>query len=229
MDTYDIKKALPALYAPPPGDFSVVEVPELSFLVVDGHGDPNVSPDYAEAVEALFSLSYAVRAVAKSELGRVHTVGPLEGLWSAEDPRAFVDRVKSAWDWTLMISQPSWITPGIVGAGMERAARKPRPGLDRVRFEAYAEGTSVQILHVGSYDSEAPVLARLHDEYLPEHGLTFNGRHHEIYLSDARRTEPAKLRTILRQPVAPSVGGPGNIGPECATARRGDDMASTFP
>lgn len=204
MDAYDIKKALPALYAPKAGDFHVVEVPRLSFLMIDGHGDPNVSPAYAEAVEALFALSYAVRAVAKSELGRVHTVGPLEGLWSAEDPRAFVAGDKRAWDWTMMICQPSWITPDIVETAARQAAKKPRAALDRVRFAPYTEGRSVQILHIGSYDSEAPVLARLHDEYLPDHGLTFNGKHHEIYLSDARRTEPAKLRTVLRQPVAPS-------------------------
>lgn len=202
MDTYDLKKALPALYAPKPGDFHVVEVPDLPFLMVDGHGDPNVSPAYAEAVEALFSLSYAVRAVAKSELGRVHTVGPLEGLWSAEDPAAFVAGDKGAWDWTMMTCQPSWITPDIIETATRRAAKKPLAALDRVRFASYTEGTSVQILHIGSYDSEAPVLARLHDEYLPDHGLTFNGRHHEIYLSDARRTDQAKLRTVLRQPVA---------------------------
>jgi hypothetical protein len=204
MDSYDIKKALPALYAPEPGDFHLVEVPELSFLMIDGHGDPNVSPAYTEAVEALFSLSYAVRAIAKSELGRVHTVGPLEGLWSAEDPRAFVAGDKSAWDWTMMIWQPSWITPDIIETATRLAAKKSRAALDRVRSAPYAEGTSVQILHVGSYDCEAPVLARLHAEHLPRHGLTLNGKHHEIYLSDARRTDPAKLRTILRQPVASS-------------------------
>ncbi len=198
---YDIKKDHAALYAPRAGGFHVVQVPELVFLMVDGHGDPNTSPAYAEAVEALYALSYAVRATAKRELGRVHTVGPLEGLWSAEDPRAFVARDKSAWDWTMMITQPAWITPEIVETATAAARKKKLAALDRVRFAPYTEGTSVQILHIGSYDSEAPVLARLHQEYLPEHGLTFNGRHHEIYLSDPRRTEPAKLRTILRQPV----------------------------
>lgn len=203
MDTYDIKKAFPALYAPKPGDFHVVEVPELSFLMTDGHGDPNVSAVYAEAVEALFSLSYAVRAIAKRELGRVHAVGPLEGLWSADDPRAFVAGDKSAWDWTMMISQPAWITVENIETATKKAQNKALAALDRVRFAPYTEGASVQMLHIGSYDSEAPVLARLHDEYLPEHGLTFNGRHHEVYLSDPRRTAPVKLRTILRQPVAP--------------------------
>ena len=95
----------------------------------------------------------------------------------------------------MMISQPAWITPDIVEAAMRK---KP---VDGVRLAPYVEGTSVQILHVGSYDDEAPVLAALHREYLPEHGFTFNGSHHEVYLSDPRRTEPSKLRTILRQPV----------------------------
>ncbi len=208
MDTYDIKKALPALYAPKPGDFHVVEVPELTFLMVDGHGDPNVTTAYTDAVEALFTLSYAVRAVAKKDLGRVHTVGPLEGLWSADDPTTFVTRDKGAWDWTMMISQPAWISADVVEEArrtmQEKARRKPLPALDRVRPDSLAEGTSVQILHIGSYDAEGPVLARLHDDYLPQHGLTFNGRHHEIYLSGPRRTDAARLRTVLRQPVAPT-------------------------
>jgi hypothetical protein len=203
MDPHDIKKAFPALYAPKAADFHLVEVPELPFLMIDGHGDPNVAPAYVTAVEALYTLAYAVRALAKSELGRVHTVAPLEGLWSAEDPRAFRAGDKSAWDWTMAICQPAWVTADLVDGAMTQARTKGRPALDQVRFRPYAEGTSVQILHLGSYDSEAPVLARLHDEYLPRHGLTFNGPHHEIYLSDPRRTPAARLRTVLRQPVAP--------------------------
>ena len=196
MPSYDIKRALPELYAPTRGGFHVVDVPEIAFLMVDGHGDPNTSPAYTEAVTALYTLSYTVRAIAKTDLGRVHTVGPLEGLWSADDPAVFVTREKSAWDWTMMISQPAWITPDVV-----EAAKRKKKAVDGVRFASYAEGRSVQVLHVGSYDDEAAVLAALHREYLPEHGLTFNGRHHEIYLSDPRRTAPEKLRTILRQPV----------------------------
>jgi hypothetical protein len=202
ISTYDVKKAYPELYAPKGSDFHEVEVPELLFLMVDGHGDPNVSPAYTEAVEALYTLSYGIRAIAKNDLGRVHVVAPLEGLWRADDPRVFVDRDKAAWDWTMMICQPAWITQDVVDDATKKAERRNLPGLGRVRFERFAEGRSIQVLHVGSYDDEAPVLARLHHEYLPEHGLTFNGDHHEIYLSDPRRTEAAKLRMILRQPVA---------------------------
>ena len=201
MQSYDIKKERKDLYAPKPGNFEFVDVPEMGFLMVVGHGDPNTSSAYREAVEALYATSYAVRAVAKTRLGRVHTVGPLEGLWSAQDMEVFRTRDKSAWDWTMMIAQPEWITVEVVDLGLAAAQKKRLPALGLVRFERYAEGRSVQILHLGPYDDEGPTLARLHDEFLPVNGLVPTGRHHEIYLSDARKTQPAKLKTILRQPV----------------------------
>jgi hypothetical protein len=170
--------------------------------MVDGRGDPNTSTAYREAIEALYAVSYAVRAATKTRLGKVHTVGPLEGLWSADDPEVFRTRDKSAWDWTMMIAQPDWITPELVDEALAAARKKHLPSLDLIRFERYAEGRSVQILHVGPYDDEARTLDRLHHEFLPANGLTLKGRHHEIYLSDARKTEPARLKTILRQPVS---------------------------
>jgi hypothetical protein len=201
LQTYDIKKARKDLYAPTPDDFEIVDVPEMAFLMIDGHGDPNTSVAYREAVEALYTASYAVRAAAKTTLERVHTVAPLEGLWSAEDPEVFRTRDKSAWDWTMMIAQPDWITPEMVNEALAAARKKELPALGRVRFERYTEGRSVQVLHIGSYDDEGPTLERLHDEFLPANGLAPTGRHHEVYLSDARKTQPAKLKTILRQPV----------------------------
>ncbi len=211
MESYDIKKERRDLYAPTARDFRVVDVPPLGFLMVDGHGDPNTSVAYRAAVEALYTLSYAVRAAAKARVGRVHTVGPLEGLWSAEDPEAFRARDKQAWDWTMMIVQPDWVSADLVEEAVVIARRKRPAALDRVRFERYAEGRSVQILHVGPYDDEAPTIDRLHRVFLPAHGLAPTGRHHEIYLSDPRRTEPARLKTILRQPVAAVAGAlPGD-------------------
>lgn len=203
MPTYDVKKERKELYSCRPDEFVEVDVPVMQFLMVDGHGDPNTAPEYAEAVEALYTASYGVRALAKQELGRVHTVGPLEGLWSAEDMDTFRTRDKTAWDWRMMIVQPDWITAELVEQALATARRKKDlAALDRVRFETFTEGRCVQVLHVGSYDDEGPTIARLHDEYLPAHGLALRGRHHEIYLSDPRRVEPARLRTILRQPVA---------------------------
>ncbi|GAB2678692.1 GyrI-like domain-containing protein [Thalassiella azotivora] len=201
-DSYDVKKDLRHLYAPRRGVIEVVDVPALRFLAADGHGDPNTSTDYRAVVEALYTASYAVRAVAKAELGRVHTVGPLEGLWSADDVGVFHARDKAAWDWTMMIVQPEWVTPDVVDAALARVrATKDLPALSLLRFEEVTEGLSVQTLHVGSYDDEGPVIARMHDEFMPANRLVPRGRHHEVYLSDARRTEPARLRTILRQPV----------------------------
>jgi hypothetical protein len=200
MQSYDVKKERRDLYAPGRREFVLVDVPPMTFLMVDGQGDPNTSDAYREAVEALFTASYGVRAVAKERLGVAHTVAPLEGLWSAEDMSTFHTREKSAWSWTMMIAQPDHVTPEALDEGIANARRKRAlPGL---RVERFAEGRCVQILHVGSYDDEGPTLARLHDEYLPARGLAPTGRHHEIYLSDARRTEPARLRTILRQPVS---------------------------
>ncbi|MBM7774425.1 hypothetical protein JOD54_004629 [Actinokineospora baliensis] len=210
-DNYDVKKARPACYSAKPARFDVVDIPRMWFLMADGHGDPNTSPRYAEVVTALYATSYAVRAIAKAELGRVHTVGPLEGLWSAPDLAVFHSRDKDAWDWTLMIVQPDWITQEIVATATARTLEKT-PTAHDVRFEALHEGTSVQTLHIGPYDDEGPTIARMHDEFMPAQGLAPRDRHHEIYLSDARRTDPAKLRTILRQPVRPTHARQGTSG-----------------
>lgn len=201
MQKYDIKVALKPLYSPSAKDFARVTVPPLQYLAVDGQGDPNTSPAYAAAVEALYTLSYTLKFASK-EQGRDFVVGPLEGLWRADDPSDYASRNKGAWEWTMLISQPEWVTSQLVATAAEKArAKKDLHALELVRLRELDEGDSVQIMHHGSYDDEGPTLARLHHEYLPAHGLTFNGDHHEIYLSDPRRTEPAKLKTILRQPV----------------------------
>jgi hypothetical protein len=188
------------LYSPSAADFGVVDVPAFRFAMVNGHGDPNTSPDYARAVEALYSVSYAAKFASKADLDRDYVVGPLEGLWDAERMAAFVDRSKDEWSWTMMIRQPDWLTAELWDQAVAKAAKK-REGVDSVRLGTLEEGLAVQILHVGSYDDEAPTIARLHGEFLPQHSYVENGRHHEIYLSDPRRVEAAKLKTVLRQPV----------------------------
>ena len=209
-EKYDVKREHPELYAPSAKEFAIVDVPGMRYLAVDGHGDPNTAARYRDAVEALFGVAYAVKFASKRMLGRDFVVAPLEGLWWAEDQGAFVARDKGAWSWTLLIAQPDWIDDDAVGAAIDavraksaKAGGRENPALDELRLEHLHEGPSAQILHVGSYDDEAPTLARLHDEWMPQQGLTFNGLHHEVYLSDARRTAPEKLRTVLRQPVRP--------------------------
>lgn len=198
---YDVKKAHRELYGPGRG-FTLVEVPEQHFLAIDGHGNPNTSPAYTAAVEALYSVAYTLKFSFKRSTGQDSVVGPLEGLWHAEDPEVFVSGDKDSWDWTMLISQPEWVTPETAAsAAAEVQAKKGLDTAEKIRWLSLTEGLSVQVLHVGSYDDEAPLLARLHREFMPENHLDFNGDHHEIYLSDPRRTAPQKLKTVLRQPV----------------------------
>lgn len=201
MEKADLRKSMNTFYAPSAKDFSLVQVPPLHYLMIDGHGDPNTAPAYMSAVEWLYSVSYPVKFMSKKDLGRDYAVMPLEGLWWADDMNAFITRDKSAWSWTMMILQPDWITKVMIDAAIEKASAKlgaPPPSL---RLETLDEGLCVQIMHIGPYDAEGPVLARLHGEFLPQNGLTETGHHHEIYLSDPRKSAPEKLKTVLRQPV----------------------------
>jgi len=202
MTRYDVKRELKQFYAPRNTDWALVEVPEQQFVAVDGHGDPNTSTDYARAVEALYAVAYTIKFASKADLGRDFVVGPLEGLWWSDRPEVFTARDKDAWQWRMLLSQPDWITEDRIDQAKQTAlAKKGLPAIADVRRECLTEGTSAQLLHIGPYDDEGPVLARLHGEYLAGNGLRMTGQHHEIYLSDPRRTEPARLRTVLRQPV----------------------------
>ncbi len=207
MNKYDIKKAHRGLYAPSAKDFVLVDVPDQLFIAIDGRGDPNTSAAYAAAVEALYAVAYTIKFASKSALEQDFVVGPLEGLWRAPELNAFVTGDKANWEWTMLIAQPGWITNTLIDEGIAAAAEKKElAAISQLHPRTLSEGTSLQILHIGSYDDEAPTLARLHDEYMPQHGLSFNGDHHEIYLSDVRKTATAKLRTVLRQPVRTAAG-----------------------
>ncbi|MGB5057725.1 MAG: GyrI-like domain-containing protein [Candidatus Promineifilaceae bacterium] len=205
MDKIDFKRDLKHLYQPPAGQFTLIEVPAMQFLMLDGHGDPNSAPAYQEAVEALYAVAYKLKFASKQQVGRDYTVMPLEGLWWAEDMASFTARRdKSQWDWTMMIMQPEWVTGEMFAqATAVVTQQKALPALAKLRLEPYHEGQSVQIMHIGSYEDEAPTLHKLHHEFMPANQLAFNGRHHEIYLSDPRRVAPEKLKTVLRQPVHP--------------------------
>ncbi|MCI0575648.1 MAG: GyrI-like domain-containing protein [Chloroflexi bacterium] len=172
--------------------------------MIDGKGDPNTSQEYVAALAALYAVAYTLKFMSKQELGRDYGVPPLEGLWWASDMSVFApDQTdRDAWQWTMMIMTPEWIRLEQFAGAVEAARRKKSPPeLDHVRLETFHEGLSVQILHVGPYSVEGPTIARLHGEYLPQHGLVENGKHHEVYLGDPRRTAPEKLKTVLRQPV----------------------------
>lgn len=198
----DFKKTVPS-YQAKRGKFEVVEVPPMQYLMVDGEGDPNTSQEYVDAVSSLYPVAYKLKFMSKRELGRDYVVPPLEGLWWAEDMEAFTSqRDKSQWLWTMMIMVPEWINRGMFEQIVEQlsGAGAP-PKLAEIRLESLEEGTCVQTLHVGPYDDEGPALEHMHAEFIPANGFALTGKHHEVYLSDPRRTAQEKLRTILRQPV----------------------------
>ena len=201
MAKYDIRKDLPALYSGRAGHIALIDIPPQTFFAVDGAGDPNTVPAYAEAVQALYACAYSLKFACKAQ-GCDFTVPPLEGLWWADDWSAFRSRRKDDWSWTMLIAVPPFAArDAALQAVAEALAKKGLAAIRKVRIEEIAEGQCAQALHVGSYDDEAGLLCRLHDEFLPAHGLRERGKHHEIYLSDPRRTAPEKLRTIVRQPV----------------------------
>jgi len=201
----DLKKTLDG-YRARVGEFRFVDLPPARYLMIDGSGDPNTSVAYADALAALYPVAYALKFASKRELDRDYVVPPLEALWWADDMASFTTaRDKSAWHWTTMILVPEWVPDEFFGSAVSVASTKqPGPALPLLRLGALAEGACVQTLHVGSYDDEGPVLEEMHSSVIPSHGLERTGKHNEIYLSDARRVPPARLRTILRQPVQPA-------------------------
>lgn len=201
MQTLDLKKDLKLFYAALPGKVMLVDVPPLSFLMIDGAGNPNTAPAYAEAVQALYTLAYTIKFSLKKAGIADYPVMASEGLWWMEDMTQFSVERKDDWLWTMMILQPEVVTPQVLEAARAEARKKkPSPALDQVRLERYAEGLSAQILHIGPYAAEAPTIAHLH-AFIAESGYQLRGKHHEIYLGDPRRTAPEKLKTIIRQPI----------------------------
>ncbi|MEV7771918.1 GyrI-like domain-containing protein [Kitasatospora sp. NPDC086791] len=199
---YDVKRERKEFYAPRNTAWNLVDVPEQQFIGVDGHGNPNTAPAYAAAVEALYSVAYTLKFASKGTGGGDFVVGPLEGLWWSDRPEVFTTREKDAWNWTMLISLPEWITPEAIEEAKRTAlAKKKLPTVGEVRRLVLAEGLSAQVLHVGPYDDEAPVLEELHGVFLEANGLRLSGLHHEVYLGDPRRTAPEKLKTVVRQPV----------------------------
>ncbi|HEY8601801.1 MAG TPA: GyrI-like domain-containing protein [Thermomicrobiales bacterium] len=202
MAAIDLRKERKDLYTPPVGAVQLVEVPPMNFLAIDGTGDPNTSQAYAEAVAALYAVAYAVKMRRKREdAANDYVVMPLEGLWWMADGAFYSPDARENWAWTMLIRQPDDVTAEqFAEARDEVAQKKGVPNLSTLRFENQHERRAVQTMHVGPYATEAPTIALLHDS-IAAHGYRARGKHHEIYLSDPRRTAPEQLKTILRQPI----------------------------
>ena len=190
------------LFSPKAGRPELVRVPPLTYLMVDGVGDPNTCADFRDAIRALYTLSYTLKFGLKKQKGLDFRVMPLSGRFHAEDPRVFLEGRKQEWKWTLMLALPSVVTAAdLKKARTEAQAKKnASPALPLVRREVLREGLCAQVLHLGPYAAEKPTIEALH-AFIAEKGLSFAGNHHEIYISDPNRTAPAKLKTIVRQPV----------------------------
>jgi hypothetical protein len=202
MGKVDLKKDFKYLYQTSARQVLQVDVPAMNYLMVDGKGDPNAVPEFGQAIEALFAVSYTLKfMVKKGALGIDYGVMPLEGLWWADDMSKFSIEDKSNWKWTAMIVQPSFISEEMLDAAISEVQRKKNPAaLSHLRFETFTEGLSAQIMHVGPFSEEGPTIAKVH-QFIMANGSKLRGKHHEIYLSDIRRAAPEKWKTIIRQPM----------------------------
>jgi hypothetical protein len=204
MSPVDLVKQYRALYTPSSKHPAILEVPERSFVAVDGRGSPE-SEAYQAAIQTLYGTAYTLKfACRNADAERDFKVAPLEGLWWGDTERpslAELQAEREAWNWRMMIALPDDVTAAEVAAAAEAAARKRRPETPvEVRFERFEEGLAAQLMHIGPYSDEAPTIERLH-AWVAEQGYELHGRHHEIYLGDPRRTAPGRLKTVIRHPV----------------------------
>lgn len=210
---FDFKREYKDIYRPGTTP-SIIDVPPMRFIMVDGKGDPNTSEDYQAAVELLYGLSYTIKMSKKGPYlpdGYFdYVVPPLEGLWSLDDGGEFrgngaMITDKSKFLWTAMIRQPDFVTQKVFAWAKDTLAKK-KPDLDlsKARLADLAEGLCGQVMHIGVYDDEPATLTLL-EKFISDNGykteMTDIRRHHEIYLGDPRRTTPEKLRTVIRHPI----------------------------
>lgn len=203
MKKIDYKKDLKDFYNVSKSKISIIEVPKMQFLMIDGKGYPGTSKEYTDAIETLYPVAYTLKfMIKKGPMQTDYKVGPLEGLWWSKDMNTFT-RDKNSWLWTAMIMQPDFITEDMVDEAIKQLKEKKKnlSSIDKLRLQSYKEGKSAQIMYIGSYSEEGPTIQKIHD-HIRELGGKFDGikqKHHEIYMSDPRRTAPEKLKTIISQ------------------------------
>lgn len=202
MEKIEYKKLYKEYYSVRRNKIEIVDVPGFDYLAIDGVGNPNTSQEFKDAVEALYALSYSIKfMVKKSEMAVDYGVMPLEGQWYMDDMSQFTVENKDNWKWTIMIMQPEVVTKSIIDKAIKDVkVKKKLPALDKIRFEEFTDGLSAQIMHIGPYSEEQPTIDKLH-EHIKDNGFKLTGKHREIYLSDVNKTDPEKLRTVIRQPI----------------------------
>jgi hypothetical protein len=200
MSTPDERRLLKTLYLPPADEFVLVEVPEMRFMVIDGEGDHDAA-SFAEGTKWLLAVVDAIRPVAKERMGKHFLEPPLEVLWWADDMNDFITKDRDRFRWRQMIVMAEWVDEEMVSRAVTDASERLGEPPSTLRLERFAEGTCVQIMHVGPEGTAVQTMTRLYDGFLPRHNLVATGRFHEIYLTDPKRPASGKLKTVLRQPV----------------------------
>jgi len=198
----DFKKTMKEFYQPNPKEVVLVDIPEMKFLMIDGIGSPGDSKDYQDALAVLYPIAFKTKFLSKAK-GKDYVVPPLEGLWWADDMKDFIEGNRDKWKWTMMIMQPDWITQDMIDEAIKITdEKKPELSnlLPKLRLEKYKEGKAAQIMHIGPYSEEGPTVQKVHDFIQNEGGEFDKNKHHEIYLSDPRKANPATMRTVIRQP-----------------------------
>jgi len=200
----DFKKTMKELYNPSAKEVVMVEVPEMQFLMIDGIGSPGDSQEYLDALAVLYPVVFKTKFLSKAK-GKDYVVPPLEGLWWAENMDDFTEGNRDKWKWTMMIMQPEWITREMIDEAIDITTEK-KPELaklvPKLRLEKYKEGRAAQIMHIGPYSEEGPNIQKIH-KFIKDKDGKFDGhnlKHHEIYLSDPRKSKPENMKTIIRQP-----------------------------
>ncbi len=200
----DFKKTMKEFYQPNPKEVVLVDVPEMQFLMIDGMGSPGDSKEYQDALATLYPVAFKTKFLSKAK-DKDYVVPPLEGLWWADNMADFTEGNRDKWKWTMMIMQPDWITQDMINESISiTKEKKPELSelLPKLRLERYKEGKAAQIMHIGPYSEEGPTVQKVHD-FIKKEGGTFEGhehKHHEIYLSDPRKANPTRMKTVIRQP-----------------------------
>ena len=206
--SFDFKKEYKEFYMPKnkPG---IVSVPGMNYIAVRGQGDPNVEDgEYKQAIELLYGIAYTIKMSKKGDHQIEgyfdYVVPPLEGFWWQDGIDGVDYAHKESFHWISVIRLPDFVTREDLGWAVKEAERKKKTDFSKVEFLTYDEGLCVQCMHIGPYDDE-PATVELMHAFMEEQGyvLDINDRrlHHEIYLSDARKVAPEKLKTVIRHPI----------------------------
>ncbi len=200
MNVEEFHKRIKELYLPPEHAFTLIDVPDIRYVVIDGVGNPDGDGPLT-AMKWLYAIVHKIKPLVKERMGKNFVEPPPEFLYWADQPEDFVAGKKDAWKWRVMIVFTDIVSDDEYQEAVASVVKKRGPAPESLRLEHLHEGQSVQIMHIGDYAGVGAVCERLYKEFLPANNLVPNGHYHEIYLNDPKRVAPEKRKIVLRQPV----------------------------